>query len=254
LSPYGSINAARRGCAIGGASLFGADRVSLLHADYQLILSGIPGTVGSGSRDVIGSLGRLNDKRAAIWPFDGKLDELLSVSRVVVGEFYPRSMYAHALLDIPSDKRCLLGLGKTKANVRHAAIDLLTGLQWHRDLGVLLDEELLERVRQDEEDFDAYSSALAILRMVMENAHLEDHTPRATSKESGRPLIDGVAEGGMLGVGDATESQTTGVRRGRHRCIGNGRRSVDRTSASESGWPMGSRHSTQLELRCQQFE
>lgn len=165
-----------------------------------LILSGIPGTVGSGSRDVIRALGGLDTDKVAIWPFDGTLAELLGSGRVVLGETYPRALYGHTLLDVPAGQRCLLALGKTKSDIRAAAVAVLERLQWHRRLKVALDKELLEQARSNEDDFDGYLSALGILRLLLEHVSLEDETLRSRMYEPGQPLLDSIAEGGMLGV------------------------------------------------------
>lgn len=165
-----------------------------------LILSGIPGTVGSGSRDVIRGLGNLDAKKAAVWPFDGPLAVLLASGRVVLAEIYPRALYGHALLDAPSGERCLVSLGKTKGEIRNAAVVRLQRLQWHRVHNVELDGKLIQRACDDEDDFDAYLSALGILRLLLENVSLEDGSMRSRKCEQGRPLLDSIAEGGMLGV------------------------------------------------------
>jgi len=89
-----------------------------------LILSGIPGTVGSGSRDVIGSLVGLDAKKTAVWPFDGPLDVLLASGRVVLGEIYPRALYGHVLLDAASHERCLARSARRSA--RPERLPLLT--------------------------------------------------------------------------------------------------------------------------------
>ena len=58
----------------------------------------------------------------------------------------------------------------------------------------------MERARNNEDDFDTYLSALGILRLLLENVSLEDETLRLRTCEQGRPLLDGIAEGGMLGI------------------------------------------------------
>lgn len=163
-----------------------------------LILSGIPGTVGSGSRNVIRSLGNVDVKMVATWPFDGPLAELLASGRVIVGEIYPRALYGHALLDLLPHERYLLAIGKTKGYIRDAAIDILQGLQWHQELNVKLSPELMQRARANEDEFDTYLSSLGILRLLLENVPLD--ALRTHVGEQGQPLLDNIAEGGMLGV------------------------------------------------------
>lgn len=165
-----------------------------------LILSGIPGTVGSGSRQVIRALGGLDENKVAIWPFDGPLAALLGSTRVIIGEIYPRALYGHALLDAPSDQRGLIALGKTKGEIRAAAITHLQSLQWHRVLDIELEPSLIQRACNNEDDFDSYLSALGILRLLLEKISLEDESLQLRMCEQGRPLLDSIAEGGMLGV------------------------------------------------------
>jgi hypothetical protein len=64
------------------------------------IVSGIPGTVGSGTRDFWQELaaGLVSDRDFGIWPFDGPLPELLSTHGVVLAETYPGLAYAAAVL------------------------------------------------------------------------------------------------------------------------------------------------------------
>jgi len=59
---------------------------------------------------------------------------------------------------------------------------------------------LIQRARDNEDDFDASFSALGILRLLLENVSLEDYSLRSRTGDQGRPLLDGIAEGGMLGV------------------------------------------------------
>lgn len=165
-----------------------------------LILSGIPGTVGSGSREVIRALGNLDARQVAIWPFDGPLAMLLASGRVVLGEIYPRALYGHALQDTSPNERCLFALGKTKCEIRTGAVAHLEGLHWHRRFDVALHRELNQRARDDEDDFDSYLSALGILRLLLENVSLEDDSLHSRKCKQGRPLLDSIAEGGMLGV------------------------------------------------------
>lgn len=164
-----------------------------------LVLSGIPGTVGSGSRDVLHGLGALDPKNVGIWPFDGSLAELHARGRIAVGETYPRALYAHALLDERAGERPLLSVGKSKPPIRAAALDRLATLAWHRAMRVALAPEHVGRARANEDEFDAYLSALAVLRLVLEGVSLEDESLRARSHE-GLPVLDDVAEGGILGL------------------------------------------------------
>ena len=170
-----------------------------------LILSGIPGSVGSGSREVLRELWNcLGDEgwqsRVAVWPFDGPIEACTSDStRVVVGEIYPRSLYGHVLDDAaPADRRRLV-VAKTNRKVRELAVQALRQLAWHtqEETHVRLSDEYLALAVANEDDFDAYFSALGLLRLITEGQSLEDSS---LGEWDGRPLLDRSAEGGMLGL------------------------------------------------------
>ena len=86
-------------------------------------VSGMPGTVGSGTRDfwkaLIPVLARKRD--FAIWPFEGELPDLFATQQIVLAETYPALAYAVALAtDLPTHR---VRVAKT----HHAARDRVCG-------------------------------------------------------------------------------------------------------------------------------
>lgn len=153
-------------------------------ASSLFVVSGIPGTVGSGTRALwteLVELGARGDE-LAVWPFAGRLDAL--GARVVLCEIYPRVCYALALASALPARQ--LAIAKTRAAERSAAVDALLATRWLSEHGVLVTG--VDRARRDEDDFDAALSAAGLLRCVLESQPLEDGTEDAV-------------EGGILGVG-----------------------------------------------------
>ena len=157
-------------------------------ANPVFAVSGIPGTVGSGTREFWRELNPLLSKSRDfnIWPFDGELAVLMRTTGVVLCESYPKLSYAAALTpELPAGP---LQVAKTKSEQRQWACDLLNGADWVRENDVDLGD--LSGPRASEDDFDAHMTAAGLLRCVIE----------------GRPLgnlewVDRVAEGSMLLAG-----------------------------------------------------
>jgi hypothetical protein len=152
-------------------------------AKSPFIVSGIPGTVGSGTRYLWSELAslRLTSTDVAIWPFDGALSTI--DRRVALAEIYPRVCYALALASaLPSR---LLRLAKTKEAVRSDAVDKLQQADWVKQHAVSLSSPQL--ARDNEDHFDAMMSAAGLLRCVLDGHPLEG------------PVRDQV-EGGILGL------------------------------------------------------
>ncbi|MDE2851454.1 MAG: hypothetical protein OXP74_12690 [Acidobacteriota bacterium] len=151
-------------------------------------VSGIPGTVGSGTRDFWRELApnlRTN-RKFAVWPFEGELAELLSTNRVVLAETYPGLAYAAALAEeLPTGR---FVVAKTKQQPRNDACNLLAASKWVTTYGVNLGD--LDSARNDEDDFDALFTAAAVLRCALEHTSLT--TP---------DWMDHIAEGAMLLAG-----------------------------------------------------
>lgn len=173
------------------------------------LVSGIPGTVGSGSRALWGELLELLTPRRAfgLMAFDGT--RRLQRERVVLGEIYPRACYATALAEsLPATLR---PLGKAGAAVRASAIDELTSAAWRRRAGVNIDPVGIALARANQDHFDAMMSAAALLRCALDGQALED------------PGSDPI-EGGILGrAAVARAAPRTGSRRGRGRRGSNAR-------------------------------
>lgn len=157
-------------------------------AKPMFAVSGIPGTVGSGTRDLWMELIPLlkEDRDFAVWPFEGELETLLERRSIVLAESYPGLAYAVALADsLPTNR---LVVAKTRREPREKACDLLERAEWVGRAGVELGD--LGPVRADEDPFDSHFMAAAALRCLVE----------------GRPLcdpnwVDATAEGGMLLAG-----------------------------------------------------
>jgi hypothetical protein len=188
----------------------------LTGAKPVFVTSGIPGTAGSGARELWKELGALRGKpdagdgpepshepagvAFAIWPFDGPLNELLASHTVVVGENYPRAAYALALSGEDAGARAPLRIAKTRREVRQAALADLQSRPWLREHAVRLND--VDTATDSEDAFDALFTAAGLLRCVLEG------TPLAPDR-----LVDPVAEGGILGTGslDLTRPETTYV-------------------------------------------
>jgi hypothetical protein len=85
------------------------------------LLSGIPGTVGSGTQALWRELvAGLNSPARAfvLWPFDGTLAELATPGAVVVAETYPRAAYSTALA-----RAAPYPIAKTQAGRRAQALE-----------------------------------------------------------------------------------------------------------------------------------
>ena len=152
------------------------------------VVSGIPGTVGSGTRDFWQELAAClaSDRDFAVWPFDGPLSELLRTKGVVLAETYPGLAYAAALAnDLPTGR---FAVGKTKPDERNHVCNLLEDATWVKTHEVDLGDTA--PARDDEDDFDAHLTAAAVLRCYLEGAEVAD-----------QEWIDTIAEGSMLLAG-----------------------------------------------------
>ena len=72
-----------------------------------------------------------------VWPFDGRLDDLLERPGVVATETYPAAMYGHLRLGIST---------KSKRRQPDRAADASTMQDWARDYDVLLAQQLQEEI------------------------------------------------------------------------------------------------------------
>ena len=134
----------------------------------------------------------------SIWPFDGRLSDLLEQPGVVITETYPATTYRH------------LGLGISKGSKRRQsdrAADAST--MQARANGVRLTQQLQKEIedgfgpRDDGEDrFDAVVGLLGMLNVVLgdrASGEPQDHTTRI--------------EGWMLGYSDADDGHRSSQRR-----------------------------------------
>ena len=161
-------------------------------------VSGIPGTVGSGTREfwkeLIPHLSR--DRSFAIWPFDGDLGSLLEERGVVLCETYPGLAYAAALAgDLPTGR---IRNAKTNGQWRSDACGRLAQADWVREHRI--DLGALDLLRANDDDFDAHFTAAAVLRCVLEEIELVDAT-----------WTDAMAEGSMLLAGAVEPDRTSGA-------------------------------------------
>jgi hypothetical protein len=180
----------------------GGDRVLRRRVDRQthgksvFILSGIGGTVGSGSialwQEMAPHFGGEHSRDFVVWPFECDLEHLSGRNRVVVCEIYPRASYGIALADeLPVAARTI---AKTKRDPRDEALVELRASGWLARHSVSITGT--ELASSNEDEFDALMSAVATLRLLLDGQGLSsvsDHTS---------------VEGGILGL-EALESRTS---------------------------------------------
>jgi hypothetical protein len=151
-------------------------------------VSGIPGTVGSGTRALWRELAPLLRARRdfRVWPFEGSLQTLLAARGIALAELYPALAYAVALR--PSLPARRLRVAKTRPGPRAEVLRRLAAAPWVARHGVGL--EALATAQASEDHFDALVSAAAVLRLALEGLAIDE--PGAD---------DPVAEGGILLTG-----------------------------------------------------
>jgi hypothetical protein len=166
----------------------------LTRANPVFVVSGIAGSVGSAARDIWqGLVPLLKDegRKISVWPFQGSLEALASGPGVVIGEIYPKAVYAIALSTELPERRSLLPLAKRRCSVRRKRIDELVASPWVAEHRVRVDG--LDAALDSQDAFDALMATAALLRCVLEE------TPLA------RPETDDpVVEGGILGCGSVS--------------------------------------------------
>ena len=141
-------------------------------ANPLFAVSGIPGTVGSATREFWKELiPRLGGERDfAIWPFEESLVFPCTGHPIVLAESYPGLAYAAALArSLPA---CPIRIGKTKEVERDLACNILVRAGWVVRNRVDLGE--FGPARDSEDDFDAHITAAAVLRCVVEGVPLAD--------------------------------------------------------------------------------
>ena len=152
-----------------------------LNANPPFVTSGLPGTVGSGTRALWQELRALKDPSSfRIWPFHGPLVKLVNTDKPILAEIYPKACYGIALADsLPTP---LMSLTKTKPHARDDAIARLLKASWVADYGVSIQD--IRQAMASEDDFDALFSAAALLRLFLTGASVENSA-------MGHPSIEG---------------------------------------------------------------
>lgn len=173
--------------AAGGRELFFRDVDTCTRANCLFIVSGIPGTVGSGTRALwceLASHLASNDDQLGIWPFDGCMTDLLARRPLVLAEVYPRATYAVALSEeLPAAP---IALAKTKPDSRELALQRYRSARWPEALRVRVSG--FERAAANEDDFDALFTAIALTRLA------------ATGRMAESAYADQCCEGDILGL------------------------------------------------------
>ena len=161
-----------------------------LHANPIFVTSGIPGSVGSGTRALWQELIELKHSSAfRVWPFHGPLAKLLKGNDPVIAEIYPKACYGIALAEsLPAP---LLSIAKTKEHARRETVAEFRKSDWLTRQRVTITD--FDAAMANEDDFDALLSAAALTRILLEDAPFE--SPETT---------DNVAEGGVLGAASLT--------------------------------------------------
>jgi len=147
----------------------------------------------SGWRDLIAPALR-SDPSLRIWPFDGRLAEMLSQPGIVIAETYPSEFYGHLGLQIAVSN-------KSKLNPAHRREDAERLLDWAAHNEILLSDALTADIRDgfgtgpDGEDrFDATIGLFGMLNVVL--------GPRVQG-EPADPVVRRI-EGWILGLDPAT--------------------------------------------------
>ena len=170
-----------------------------LQGNPIFVTSGIPGSVGSGTSALWQELLALVEEPAfSIWPFHGALNELAKAGKPVIAEIYPKACYGIALSDsLPCP---LMSIAKTRQQAREDGLQRLQGADWIENHKVEIQD--VEAAIANEDDFDALVSAAALLRLVLEEAPIENQVSEALT-----------VEGGVLGSASICDKQPRTQRR-----------------------------------------
>lgn len=151
-------------------------------------LSGIPGTVGSGTREFWRELGPLlsSGRGFSIWPFEGESNPPGVADGVALCEMFPRLAYAMTLdCELPTTA---VAWSKTRSEERHKRCDSLGSAHWVCKHTVDLCN--VDHAKENEDDFDALFTAAGVLRCLLEDQPLVDEK-----------WVDRVVEGSILLAG-----------------------------------------------------
>ena len=165
---------------------------STLNGNSIFVTSGLPGSVGSGTRALWQELVALGRRTSfSVWPFHGSLNTLLQGGKPVIAEIYPKACYGIALAEsLPAP---LLTIAKTRQSARHDTLARMLASHWVEHERIVIED--LESAIASEDDFDALVSAAALMRLFLENAPLES-----------TQAIETKIEGGVLGAASLTTS------------------------------------------------
>jgi hypothetical protein len=157
-----------------------------LNGNPIFLTSGIPGSVGSGTRALwLELIALAAESRYRVWPFHGPLRTLLERPNPVIAEIYPKACYGIALAEaLPS---ALMTIAKTRRPARQSAISRLSASDWFASREIICND--FDAAIASEDDFDALISAAALMRLFIENAPIESPA-----------TVDPIAEGGVLGA------------------------------------------------------
>ena len=156
-------------------------------------VSGIPGTVGGGTREFWRELApRLSVARDfEVWPFEGDRHFHAPTRGITLCETYPRLAYGTVLAgELPT---ATLAWPKTRPQWRTIACDCITRTEWVAGNEVVLED--VGRARDNEDDFDALFTAAAVLRCLLENRPL-CRADRVDEVAEGSMLLAGIVESG----------------------------------------------------------
>lgn len=163
--------------------------------------SGIPGTVGSGSRVLwreLLALRRAGGRAFRLWPFEIDVEAIADAGCPVLAESYPRACHGVALAErLPGP---MLQISRTTRGERMRRLDELRGMPWFRVVSVEPGD--LEAAAAGDDDFDALMQAAAFVRLV------------ETSTALSSSLVDARWEGGILGTGGVVLGPPRVERRG----------------------------------------
>ena len=161
-----------------------------LNGNPIFLTSGIPGSVGSGTRALWQELIALaGNPHFRVWPFHGLLGTLLTDRTPLIAEIYPKACYGIALAEaLPTP---LMTIAKTRLPARQAAVGRLLASGWIASRKISLND--LDAAIASEDDFDALISAATLMRLFLQNAPIESPA-----------TVDAIAEGGVLGAASLT--------------------------------------------------
>ncbi|RMD88556.1 MAG: hypothetical protein D6807_05470, partial [Alphaproteobacteria bacterium] len=141
-----------------------------LNGNPIFLMSGMPGTVGSGTCALWQELIALQrTQRFRVWPFHGSMGTLLDAGSPVIAEIYPKACYGIALAEALPATPCTIA--KTKPDERLGYVRELRDAPWVARHMIAIED--WRAAEENEDDFDALFSAAALLRIVIENAALE---------------------------------------------------------------------------------